>query len=1135
MARVVSRYRAPLLTSLCCYGSTQLVNGLERAGMTTSLPSSGTDSVFTGASARYIVTVEAAGARCAVPADFDQDGDLDLVVVSSNDNTVAWYERLANGAYGTKQMISRMSNGARIVTTGDIDQDGLVDVVVASYYDHTVGWFRNTGSKSGGLFGPLNIITRSAIAAQGVSVADLDGDGDLDVLSASSGDNTVAWYENLGGGKFCEVKNIVDANSKGVRTVIAADLNEDGHLDLAVASKDDGSITWYKNDGKQSFEKIVIDSTAKGAYSLVAEDVDKDGHIDLVTAANMEGHPDNGEGEGGMVSFYRNGAFADGELCNFQKVRVTAGGSGASAEYDWFVLSVWAGDLDGDGDIDIASASFGLLHQGGISWYENTDGSGNTWTRHQIYESLTPKTGHYVFGADMDGDGDTDLIATTNGDNTIAILTASTACDGAPKASCCRSEQYWDATTSTCKSCAAGSYLDNTGATPTCRSCNSDCPRPGLAFQPASCHSVPSCADLQECMRRCDCGADRYLDEDVGVCINCPDGHSSTNDTTRALADYNLVEKSFLDGTNFLTSDYKWQGFNASRCVLPFCQPGQRFDVSTKICLPCPAGSFSKTGTLLECEQCPRGHFCGTGAQVPTPCLVGTYAETVGSSICTACSNGKVRPELWTTMEQVLNKGRLSYIYKEAAANKSLCGCDVGARSTGDQCVECGEGMACMGKDDVFVENGYYAADDSYSIFRCGSAARCTSNDRSPGNSCAAGREAIACGLCEPGLTAVSNGGCRECNGADFGFFVFTMLLAVGVLVGLYFSIESVDRNVENQTVRMASTICGIIAIFLQQLAILGQLSVNIKEPMERVVLTTQLIAIDLDIVGFQCIVFVSPAGKFAAKLFMVLLCTLVIIILHTLFVLARHDGQFRQKLPTFVNVVGTIFTIFYVTVTSTTLEALHCKSHPNGKWTARKYESVVCWESDEHNLMLGLGILAVFVPIAYLAHTIHVVIQYPLRVQSDEDFKHMYDFLFGRFRPQVHWYALVSFARGLLISVVPILPNPVIQLLIFQLAMIAQLFVTAKVQPYVRWQESQVEVILTACVLLLASVCYVFIEVNYDYIIFASWFGLVSLLVCFVGVGGLVGQAVLALESRKTDVVVMETPIVPMVSSDRD
>ena len=62
-------------------------------------------------------------------------------------------------------------------------------------------------------------------------------DGDPDIASASSGDNTIAVFKNIDSGIFCEVKEVVDDNAIGARTVVAADLNGDGWLDLASASK----------------------------------------------------------------------------------------------------------------------------------------------------------------------------------------------------------------------------------------------------------------------------------------------------------------------------------------------------------------------------------------------------------------------------------------------------------------------------------------------------------------------------------------------------------------------------------------------------------------------------------------------------------------------------------------------------------------------------------------------------------------------------------------------------------------------------------------------------------------------------------------------------------------------------------
>jgi hypothetical protein len=220
---------------------------------------------------------------------------MDVVVASSIDNAVNWFRNDGSGLFGDPLQISYKSNGARIVTTGDIDSDGKVDIVLASYYDHTVGWFKNDGS---GKFSDINIITSTAENAQGVTVADIDSDGDLDVISASSGDNTIAWYENLQEGRFCEVKHIVDSNAVGARTVVAGDFDGDGDIDLASASKDDNTIAWYPNlDGQGMFaEKRIINDRALGAYSLFPCDVDQDGHTDLITASNADN----------VVAFYRN-------------------------------------------------------------------------------------------------------------------------------------------------------------------------------------------------------------------------------------------------------------------------------------------------------------------------------------------------------------------------------------------------------------------------------------------------------------------------------------------------------------------------------------------------------------------------------------------------------------------------------------------------------------------------------------------------------------------------------------------------------------------------------------------------------------------------------------------------------------
>ena len=92
-------------------------------------------------------------------------------------------------------MITTSADGAESVYAADLDDDGDMDVLSASsdWKSSKIAWYENDGT---GLFGPQQVITTTADGAESVYAADLDGDGDMDVLSASFYDDKIAWYEN---------------------------------------------------------------------------------------------------------------------------------------------------------------------------------------------------------------------------------------------------------------------------------------------------------------------------------------------------------------------------------------------------------------------------------------------------------------------------------------------------------------------------------------------------------------------------------------------------------------------------------------------------------------------------------------------------------------------------------------------------------------------------------------------------------------------------------------------------------------------------------------------------------------------------------------------------------------------------
>lgn len=91
-------------------------------------------------------------------------------------------------------------------------------------------------------------ITLTASGACSVFAADVDGDGDVDLLSASFMDDTIAWYQNLGGSPTAFETRVITAAANSARSVFAIDVDGDGNVDVLSANFNDATLAWYEND-----------------------------------------------------------------------------------------------------------------------------------------------------------------------------------------------------------------------------------------------------------------------------------------------------------------------------------------------------------------------------------------------------------------------------------------------------------------------------------------------------------------------------------------------------------------------------------------------------------------------------------------------------------------------------------------------------------------------------------------------------------------------------------------------------------------------------------------------------------------------------------------------------------------------
>ena len=154
-------------------------------------------------------------------------------------------------------------------------------------------------------------------------------------------DETGAWYENTGEGddpaaRFAQ--RVVSTLATDATSTFACDVDGDGDVDALGTNSNYDLVYWSENDGDQSFAVRFVDfGGADGASDVVAFDVDGDADVDVVSSSRDDDKVAWHENDGSQ-------SFAT------QTISTTVG----------FAISVWAGDVNGDGAADVLAAAYGL-------------------------------------------------------------------------------------------------------------------------------------------------------------------------------------------------------------------------------------------------------------------------------------------------------------------------------------------------------------------------------------------------------------------------------------------------------------------------------------------------------------------------------------------------------------------------------------------------------------------------------------------------------------------------------------------------------------------------------------------------------------------------------------------------------
>lgn len=325
--------------------------------------------------------------------DFDQDGDKDVLGGSrfyQHPDTVYWASNDGSGHFAAAQVVAFGSNYIFDVEATDIDGDGDLDILTASEGDNRLAWYANDGTMACG--GPQDIV-HGFQGPSTIAAGDLDGDGDNDVAIGTDNDYKAAWFRNDGSGSFTLGQELFTFTAGVVKTRIE-DIDEDGDPDVLVADGYPG-IRQFTNDGAGNFA-TPLTLPLESATDFGLADVDNDGVRDLWSLNNVyldDSQLDWRAGNG-------NGTFA--------------GGATVFDYNGWSAPFACWGDLNADGAVDLVSVwdDFDEL------WLRLNNGAGG-FSPFNTDISQAMNSVPVMRSADIDGDGDQDLVGSAVPDRKI--------------------------------------------------------------------------------------------------------------------------------------------------------------------------------------------------------------------------------------------------------------------------------------------------------------------------------------------------------------------------------------------------------------------------------------------------------------------------------------------------------------------------------------------------------------------------------------------------------------------------------------------------------------------------------------------------------------------------------------------
>ena len=338
-------------------------------------------------------------------ADFNGDGKFDIVVANEQSHDVTILLGDGKGKFTpTKGSPFPAGHLPNDIAIGDFNRDAKLDLAVANHEEKHLTVLLNDGN--GGFTpapnSPVAVEVRPHV--HGVATGDLNGDGNLDLVTDSWGDDQVAILFGDGKGGFGTPGTFVKVGKRPYQRHRVADVNGDGKADIITTNTEGNNVTVLLSDGRGGFKQRAGSPFPCGdsPFNFAVGDVNGDGKVDLAVVDSPSSMAE-GRGKDGLAVLLGNGngGFA-----------VLAGSPFATGKTP---NRVAMGDVNGDGVHDIAVSS---PDDNNITLFLMN-------SRGTVASSSTIAVGGKPKGLairDLNGDGKADMVVTNNGDDAVTVM-----------------------------------------------------------------------------------------------------------------------------------------------------------------------------------------------------------------------------------------------------------------------------------------------------------------------------------------------------------------------------------------------------------------------------------------------------------------------------------------------------------------------------------------------------------------------------------------------------------------------------------------------------------------------------------------------------------------------------------------